>query len=382
MPEPATDRAPKILEIGSIPYLHEAFPQTTDFYSTWPDETLSDPARGRNIVSAANLAVLARRLADPGYDLVAVQAAAYSPWSLRGLSRLLLRREVLRGSLPLIRAVGPQLLRGHVAAPVAVLDLDDPAVIDRSNIFLLDQAAVYFKRELPADHWQVFNGTLHWRVPTPRFRSDARHRERIGKLRPISLGIPFPVTKAALPAPLPAAGKTVDVFFAGRVQGSSTVRERGLKELLALRAEGLVVDVPESPLAMDEYLARCARAWLVWSPAGYGWQCFRTCEAALCGSVPLVNQPTIEQHRPLIAGEHAFYYDVEPGGLARAVRTALADRDRLMTMAAAAREHVLAWHTPQALARYIVETTLQMAGRTGAKGGVTSHPKIPSGWER
>jgi hypothetical protein len=366
-PDAAADFSPKILEIGGIPFLHEAFPQTTDFYSTWAEETVLDPANGRHVVSLGNLATLARRLADPAYDLIAVQAGAYSPWSFRAVNRLLFRRSVLRGSVPVVRAFGPQLLRGRVGAPVAVLDLDDPAVIDGSNIFLLDRATVYFKRELPPDHWQVFNGTLHWRVPTPRFRSDARHRERIAKLRPVSLGVPFPVMKRPLPVPLPASAKPVDVFFAGRVGGSSTVRERGLKELLALRAEGVVIDIPESPLAMDEYLARCARAWLVWSPAGYGWQCFRTYEAGLCGAVPLVNRPTIEQHRPLIEGEHALYYDVEPGGLSRAVRAALRNRERLMAMAAAAREHVLAWHTPKALAQYIVETTLQLAGKTGGR---------------
>lgn len=365
MQETATEFAPKILEIGSIPYLHEAFPETTDFYSTWMEETVSDPARGRNIVSVGNLATLAERLADPRYDLVVVQAGAYSPWSFRGLNRLLFRRSVLHGSLPAARAFGTQLLRGRVAAPVAVLDLDDPAVIDRSNLFLWDKAAVYFKRELPADHWRVFNGTLHWRVPTPRFRSDPRHRERIEKLRPISLGIPFSVAKGNQPTPLPAAGKKTDVFFAGRVQGSSTVRERGVKELLALRAEGVVIDMPEKPLAADEYLARCAQARMVWSPAGYGWQCFRTYEAGLCGSVPLVNRATIEQHRPLLDGEHVIYYDVEPGGLSRAVRAGLANRDRLAAMAAAAREHVLTWHTPKAIARHIVETALQMAGKNG-----------------
>ena len=361
------DFAPRILEIGSIPYLHESYPRTTDFYSTWAEETAADPANGRHIVSLSNLATLARRVADPSYDLIVVQAGAYSPWSLRALNRLLFRRSALRGSVPLVRAFGSQLLRGRVGAPVAVLDLDDPAVIDGSNLFLWDQATAYFKRELPSDHWQVFNGTLHWRVPTQRFRSEARHRERIAKLRPMSLGVPFPVIKRAVPAPLPAAEKKVDVFFAGRVEGSSTVRERGYQELLALRAEGVVIDVPEKPLALDEYLARCARAWMVWSPSGYGWQCFRTYEAGLCGTVPLVNRPTIEQHRPLVEGVHALYYDVEPGGLGRAVRAALQNRARLMTMAAAAREHVLAWHTPKALARYLVETTLQMAGKTGGR---------------
>lgn len=361
MSETVKNFAPRILEIGGVAFLHTAFPQTTDFFSTWPDETRFDPARGRHIVSLAGLPSLVRRLADPGYDLVVVQPGSFAPWGWRALSRSLFRRSVLRGSVPVFRACGPQLLRGRVAAPVAVLDLDDHSVIDQSNIFLLDKAVAYFKRELPADHWQVFNGTLHWRLPTHRFRCDAVNRRRVAKLRPIPLGIPFSRWQRPLPSLLTAAEKTVDVFFAGSVHGSATVRERGRAELLALRAEGVVVDAPEQPLPLDEFLARCARAWLVWSPAGFGWQCFRTSEAALCGAVPLVNLPTIEQHRPLVLGEHALGYEVEPGGLTRAIRAALADRHRLLVMAAAARAHVLQWHTPAAIGRHIVETVLAMS---------------------
>jgi len=54
-----------------------------------------------------------------------------------------------------------------------------------------------------------------------------------------------------------------------------------------------------------------------------------------------------------------LYYDVEPGGLSRRIRSALADRARLLAIAAAGRAHVLAHHTPAAIARYVVESTLQ-----------------------
>lgn len=362
MSEPASvakEFAPRILEIGPIPYMHTAFPSTTDFYSTWPKETINDPARGRHIVSAASLPTLVRRLADSFYDLIAVQPGQYAPWSARGLGRAFLRRSIWSGSTPFFRFLGPQLLRGRTSAPVMALDLEDPAVIDGSNGFLLDKADLYFKRELPADHWMVFGGTLHWRVPTHRFRSDARQRRRLAKLRPIALGVPFPLLERPLPVPLTAAEKRTDVFFAGLARGSSSLRERGLAELLALRAEGWVIDAPEQRLPPEEFMDRCARAWIVWSPPGYGWQCFRTSEAALCGSVPLMSRPPIEQYRPLVEGKHALYYDVEPGGLTRAVRVALADRVRLMRMAAAAREHVLAWYMPQAMARHMAEATLQ-----------------------
>lgn len=336
----------------------QVFPETTEFYSSWYDETLSAPERGRYIISLATLPRLARRLRDPSFDLVVVHAPAFSPWSGRGLVRALFRRSVLRGRVPLFRGFGAELLRGPVAAPLAVLDQDDPMTIARGNAFLLDRCEIYFKRELPPDHWQAFSSTLHWRLPTPRFRSVARNRARAAKLRPISLGVPLEL--AARAATLPQApDKTVDVFFAGRVDTSSTVRMRGLRELLDLRDAGYAVDIPEAPLSTDDYLQRCARAHLVWSPEGYGWQCFRTYEAAICGSAPLCNRQSIERYRPLVDGVHAVYYDNEPGELARVVKTALADRDRLRAIGMAARQHALAYHLPQEIARHMVAAALQ-----------------------
>jgi hypothetical protein len=354
----ASGTAPKILEIGAVPFMWQAFSDTTEFHSTWAGQTQLALGRGQHVISLATLPGLARRLADPTFDLVVVHAPAFSPWNIRALARMTFRRSLLAGHVPVAPALAPQLLRGRVAAPIAVLDLEDATSIARGNAFLLDKATRYFKRELPADHWQTCAGTLHWRVPTPRFRLDPRNRERIAKLRTISLGLPFETARKAAALPPPDSEKTIDVFFAGRIRGSATVRERGAEELLALRRDGYVIDVSDATLPLDEYLARCARAHLVWSPEGFGWQCFRTYEAALCGSVALCNRQTIERYRPLIDGVHALYYDVEPGELTRVVKNALADRDRLRTIAAAARQRVLAFHMPAAIARHVVDATL------------------------
>jgi glycosyltransferase involved in cell wall biosynthesis len=253
------------------------------------------------------------------------------------------------------------MIRGRVTAPIAVWDWEDSPFIFRHNQFLLDRATLFFKRELPIDHWRVFMRTVHERLPTPRFRLLEKQRRRVAKLRPISLGLPR--GREALPAARPVAAdqKTSDVFFAGRVAGSSTVRERGLAELNALRGSGIRVDIPETPLPLDEYLARMARSWLTWSPEGYGYDCFRTYEAAICGSVPILNRQTVERHKPLRDGEHCFYYDVEEGNLAETITRALCNRDRLSQMARAARDLVLNDHTPAALARHIAETTLRAA---------------------
>jgi Glycosyl transferases group 1 len=353
--------APKILEIGATPFMWHAFPETTEFYSSWPDETFADPARSRHIVSLATLPRLARRIADPTFDLIVAHAPASGPWSGRALVRALFRRSVLRGKLPVVHGLGTELLRGRSAAPLAVLDFEDSIGIEGGNLFLLDKAALYFKRELPMDHWQVFARTGHWRVPTPRFRSVERNRERVAKLRPISLGLRLGMA-ARLVASSPSREKTIDVFFAGRIRDSSTVRQRGLEELLTLREEGYAIDVADTALPFDEYLARCERAHLVWSPEGFSWQTFRIYEAAICGAAPLLSRPSIERYRPLIEGIHAVYYDVEPGELTRTIRAALGDRDRLRAIGHAARDHVKAFHTPAAIARHVVETALSACG--------------------
>jgi hypothetical protein len=361
--------APKILEIGPTPYMWCAFPKTTEFYSTWPDETFAAPARGRHIVSLATLPGLARRIADPAFDLIVAHAPTSDPWSGRALVRGLFRRSVVRGNPPAIRSLGIELLRGRGrgAAPLVVLDLDDSIGIERSNLFLLDRAVLYFKRELPMDHWRVFARTAHWRVPTPRFRAVARNRARIAKLRPISLGLPLGAAQRLVASP-PSEEKTIDVFFAGRIDSSSTVRQRGLEELMVLLAEGYAIEVADTALPFDQYLAKCARAHLVWAPEGFGWQTFRIYEAAMCGAAPLLSRPGVERYRPLIEGMHAVYYDVEPGELARTVRAALADRNRLRAIGCAARDHVRAFHTPAAIARHVVETAISAVGRRAAPG--------------
>ncbi len=349
--------APKILEIGATPFMWHAFPETTEFYSTWPDEIVAAPSRGRHIVSLATLPGLARRIADPAFDLIVAHAPTSSPWSGHALVRGLFRRSVIRGNPPVIRSLGVELLRGRSAAPLVVLDFEDSIGIERSNLFLLDRAVLYFKRELPMDHWQVFARTAHWRVPTPRFRAVARDRARIAKLRPISLGLPLGAAQRLVASP-PSEEKTTDVFFAGRIDNSSTVRRRGLEELMALREEGYAIEVADAALPFDQYLAKCAQAHLVWSPEGFGWQTFRIYEAAICGAAPLLSRPSIERYRPLIEGMHAVYYDVEPGELTRTVRVALADRDRLRAIGRAARDHVKAFHTPTTIARHVVETAI------------------------
>ncbi len=336
-----------IVEIGPRPYVALAFPEESVFFSTGENPPPAHISRIRS------LAELWRRVGSAETELIVCHPNFVSPWSLRHINRNVVSRRFIEGRSPLVRAIGPELLRRRGRARLIVLDHEDLPVINRDNLFLLERCDLWFKRELPADHWRVFTKTAHPQLPTPRFRENPRHMRWVEKLRPLSIGLPL---SAEGLLPLSAQPeKRVDVFFSGRVWGSSTLRARGLAELKALASQGVTLDIPDAPLPQPQFYARCAAAHLVWSPEGLGWDCFRHYEAAACGSVPLINQSPLDRHAPLIAGEHALYYDVEPGGLTRAVTAALADKPALARMAAAAQAHVMAHHTPTALARYAVE---------------------------
>ena len=348
--------SPRILEVGEVSRMSHAFPDTTEFFSTFVRGTERNTPPGTKLISAATLCTLFRRLSDSAIDLIVVHAAPHGV--LEGIVRTVFRRSTLSGHLPIFRTFSQQLFRRSTKAPVAVLDLQDSPSILPCNRHLLECSTLYFKRELPLDRWRLF--TASGKTPTLRYRQVSRYQHSMSRIRPLSLGLSDPVTQAGFSA-CPSNGKDIDVFFAGRLNHSSTVRERGALELMQMETEGLRIDIGEARMSPAEYLARCARAWLVWAPEGYGWDCFRPYEAALAGSVPLISRQTIERYEPFIDNQHCIYYDVEVGHLALAVRRALQDRGRLLRMAEAARAHMLQHHTPTALAHHVVQSTLNAA---------------------
>jgi len=349
----------RIVEISDSPYLKRTFPNQVVYFSTSPDRTDHGRAdNGASIVSLATFGALWRVLREAETSIVVCRPTFYSPWDVRWISRVLFSRRVMHRVPLLPRAFGPQLLRWRVSAPVVIWDDADMPLINRNNFFLLDRCHLYFKRELPPDRWRLFMKTGHENLPTARFRNSARYLARIGKLRPVSIGVP---PSAPEPFPVPSFEKSTDIFFAGTIETTSSIRKQGLSELNALRERGFIIDIAERRLPQSEFYRRCAQALLTWSPEGHGWDCFRHYEAALCGSVPLINQPTIERYQPLGRGEHAIYYDVEEGQLTQAAVSALADRPRLAVMGRAARAHVLAHHTRAAISWYIARACLETA---------------------
>ena len=343
----------RILEIGGG-YFKLQYPERTTCLWTWTKLTndfgeldgFSTPDRIWRELRAAR---------DGKYDVVVVNTLRYSPWHPRYWARGIFYTPTNPWA-SLTRQFGPSMLRWlNVPVPLVAVEMDDSFGISKSSVFLLDKAKAYFKRELPADNWQVLYGNIHPHLPTLRYRRNEKWRRRIDRLQPISLP-QFRYDERWRDAPFPE--KTHDLFFSGAVEGNSTVRAAGLPDLERLRDMGVKIDQPTERLPYDAFMERMSHSWLAWSPEGMGWDCYRHYEAPIVQAVPVMNNPTIVRHAPLLSGVHGVYYDIEPGGLERAVMAALADKDRLRGMALAARDHVFAHHTVKAHCDHILQVAL------------------------
>jgi hypothetical protein len=337
----------RILEVGDELLFKPAVPEQTDFYWTGykPRGNIAIAFGPKEFFRAM------RRLRRDMYDLLVVHVPLYPPWHPRVIATVL-RDWRLSAPRGLFAVFAWWLVQRFHRVPIAAIDLNDSFGVGRHAVGLIDLSRVYFKRELPADRWQVFFKSGHANLPGHRWRRKPGSLRRLAKLSPLSYGSPN------LVAPVAPLAKTTDVFFAGAVAGNSTVRCDGIRELLALRQEGYVIDIPEARLEMAEFHRRVAQAWLAWSPAGLGWDCSRHYEIAWLGTVPLMNYPTIVRDQPFRDGEHCVLHGVEPGELAHAVRAALADKTHLARMGAAAAEHGLAHHTAKARAERVAIAVL------------------------
>jgi len=237
--------------------------------------------------------------------------------------------------------------------PLAGLDLSDSMVVDNRRFSVLESCVCFFKRELPQNPSNAFLYTTSKTENSCNVTNLEFFRNAIGKLRPISLGVETVTARRLAEIHLE---KRVDVFYAGALENRLN-RQAGVKQLERLKAEGYAIDVANERLPRDEFFRRCAQALIVWSPEGNGWDCWRHYEAALAGSVPLMQSPTIRRHAPLRDEVHAIYYFVEEDHLAVRIRRALQNRPRLVEMGRSARQHVLTWHTHEALSRYVIEET-------------------------
>lgn len=206
-----------------------------------------------------------------------------------------------------------------------ILDISDDRHLCETALRLFPDSERYFKRELDLGK-SYAPGILE-------------------KLRPIPLFVP---NEERIPA---KKSKIYDVFFSGAL--CSPARRKAVAEALKLEAQGIATYIPDAPLPYDEFLDALSRSWLVLSPEGLGWDCYRHYEACLAGAVPVINEPSYRRRLFLQEGSHSFYYKPEGSQLTDCLTKLLSDKQKLTEVAEAGRRHVLAHHTRAAIARQI-----------------------------
>jgi hypothetical protein len=344
----------KVLEVGGLKLVGRGREQFVQFIDT-SFSTVPEPERKSRLERILKEAIsLWNEIGRPEYELIVFRCFGrfiWRPehsWTLNGL------RWLMRLFLQLC------LLRQRAQAQLVVIDLVDEMTIDRLDLWLLKRCDLYFKRELSQNAWTTLQRVQPPHAEYNSLPANPRFRRLADKFRPISIGI----TGAHLvelrdrePQRPDAVKKQYDLFFAGAVE-HSTVRQAGLQWLERLQQEGYSVYLSTERIDQQQFDELLSASWLCWSPEGSGWDCYRHYEACLAGSVPVINFPTIQRFAPLIHGVHCFYYAVEGDDLFQIIRAALTTKYRLKEMAAAAREHVLAHHTPNRVGDYILAESM------------------------
>ncbi len=339
----------RILEIGPSRYFKRLLPEQTSYYRT------GRPSSERKNVSPSGWPTIFRlimALRRGDYDVVAVGPLRTPLWRrdrcfFSNLGQVL--KSFFRGFESLGQFV---VCYAPKNTPLLVIDRMDEPMIGRHNFWLLKRCRRYFKRELPQNHWNVFLNTTSRNETVANLRTQQNMVEALAKLRPIPLLPGLESLPARLTEP---SAKSIDIFYAG-VDGTTTVRLRGRALLEVLLVTGKYrMDLPSKPLPQAEFLERCSRSWLVWSPEGQGWDCWRHYEALAMGAVPIINYPSIDRYQPLLDREHCFLYGCEGSSLLDTLADALSDKDRLLRMAEAGWRHIEKHYTREALLLYLAQ---------------------------
>ena len=320
----------RVLEIGRIPLFKSAYPNQTTWIRTGSSLVQAGDRHAALRLTFASVVNLLWQLGRGRFQIILLPAVDVDFPADATLRKKMLRRSIeATARLPLSRWLAHILLRPHRNA-VAFLDISDFPRVASVTRYIVPETLSYFKREL---------------YPTISFTGESDQAWWEERTDPISL----PAPASFDPPPI---AKRTDIFFSGNIY--TPAREAGLRVLEHLGSGGLNVDIVRERIPHEQYMQRMSASWLVWSPSGFGWDCYRHYEACLAKSVPVIDFPSSERVLWLKDGEHCFYYGQNVSDLAQTIRSALADKDRLVEMGNRARQYVAENHSRAALVRYML----------------------------
>ena len=354
---PPTEAAPdtqkpienlRVLEIGDRDYFYGILPRQVTWIWTNKRRLTDSPADPKCEFTWKFFFDLRRRIARGEFDLIVLTHLGIP---LYRVEHFILKKiyYFLRRFFLKFFTLAPYLIFfvDLKKTKFAIVDFWDDPIIRPQYFIFFSRLNCYFKRELPPNHWQAFLCT------TRRYENLGNIRKEPGFVRVQSRLKPFPIRaytpdQLAFSAPV---DKTSDIFYVG--MNHNPIRQKGVELLKKFEAEGWRVDMPEGRLSREEFMRRLQSSWLAFSPQGDGWECERTFEAIIHGAVPVMNLPVIERYKPLRDGVHAFYYACEDDHLLEVLREALKDKARLVKMLVAAREHLAAYYSANAVLQYV-----------------------------
>jgi glycosyl transferase family 1 len=317
----------RVLEISRLGLFKGLQPNATDWIRWGGPLTAGEPLQP-DLPSSGTFARTVWRIGIREFDLMVLPAI--HPTHIHAQTRGKLAVKSVLRTASRFRILGSALHRfGLRSCRHVILDISDDRHVCRTSLRLFPGSAAYFKRELDLD--------------------DVEKGLPAEKIRPLPLILP---DERRIPAP---RKKEIDLFFAGAI--CNDTRRKAIEHARALARKGLRVVVSQEPLPYQAYMDALANSWLVLSPEGYGWDCYRHYEACLAGSVPLINRPAYRRRIYLKDGLHCFYYDAEAECLVARVPALLSNKERLAAMGEEGRRHVLRNHTRAAVARYILRAT-------------------------
>jgi hypothetical protein len=314
----------RVLEVSRLGLFKGLLPDQTEWIRWGSSLTADEPVHPEE----PSLSLLARtlsRIRRREFDLIVLPAI--HPQHVHNQSKIKLMSKAMLRNAAKVPALANLVHRfGLRSTSCVVLDIHDERSLCDTTLRLFPHCAFYFKRELALN--------------------EPRHATLAGKIKPMSLILP---DERRIPPP---REKDLDLVFAGAV--CNDTRRWAVEQARSLAERGARVLVPDKPLPYPAFMEALGRSWLVLSPEGYGWDCYRHYEACLASSVPLINRPRYPRHLYLEEGTHCFYYDADRDCIAARVVELLADKPKLSRMSEEGRRYVLANHTRSAVARYIL----------------------------
>lgn len=373
-------RKPRILAVWGASHfdglLQDAFLENDhyDFEIVSGDRSRTPSPHAAN---GSRLRRLRRRLRDGEFDLVISGPVQNTRWLPPGRGLATRAAHALR-HLTYKRSMldtywTPWLVDrpGGGKVPLAVIDFYDTSFVLPQDLPLLQAATLYFKLNL-------YFWPRRSIMPLEQLYGRKRVTPLVTKLRPFTNGIPRRLVPATV---RPMAERDIDICFTGRTVSnrsqtdpdtliefaSNPVRRDVYQRLLQLKDRFRVVAV-DGFVPAEEYFDLLSRSKLIVCTESFGCETYRHNEVAAFGAVPLVNWPYVTNHLPFEPDVHAIYFSLIGNDFERVVARALADPDRLASIAQAARDWVVNHKQRPTVGEWVIRETLAETAKTAGPG--------------